>query len=118
MTASPGSRTTRWERLVIDGEDAQRLHAAAAHLPGTQDAVAEEWPAGVASVLPARLLPPLIAHTYAAVNELMEAFALDRATLQAAEPFDPDFFVPGYRCRESLALLCGLPLPGTTSRMP
>jgi hypothetical protein len=61
-------------------------------------------------VLPAILLPPLIAHLYAAIDELMGAFALDPATLQAAEPFAPDFWVPGHSHRESLALLCGLPL--------
>ena len=43
---------------------------------------------------------------------------LTRATLEAAEPYDPDYWVPGYRYRESLALLCGLPLPGTTSGKP
>lgn len=105
-------------KLVIDGHDAERLHAAAAHLPGVDDAVPEEWPGSVASVLPARLLPPLIANLYAAVNELMETFVLDQPTLEAAEPFAPDFWLPGYPYRENLALLCGVPLPdtGTASR--
>jgi hypothetical protein len=59
----PGITDYQMGKLVIDGQAAQRLHAAAAHLPGTEDAVADEWPEDVASVLPARLLPPLIANT-------------------------------------------------------
>jgi hypothetical protein len=101
--------------FVVGGRDAERLHAAATHLPGLDGAVAEEWPEGVASVLPARLLPPLIANLYAAVNELMEAFAVDWTTLQAAEPFESDFWVPGHAYRENLVLLCGLPLPDAAS---
>ena len=98
-------------KLVVGGRDAERLRAAAAHLPGLADAVTEEWAEGVTSVLPARLLPPLIANLYAAVSELMEAFTLDEAVLQAAEPYARDYWVPGDSYRVNLALLCGLPLP-------
>jgi hypothetical protein len=57
-------------------------------------------------------LPPLLANLYAAIDELMDAFRLDEATLRAAEPFAPDdFWIPGYSFRENLVLLCGLPLP-------
>jgi hypothetical protein len=34
----------------------------------------------------------VIANPYAAVNELVEAFTLDHAQMQAAEPFAPDFW--------------------------
>jgi hypothetical protein len=37
-----------------------------------------------------------IANLHAAVNELMEAFTLDHAQMQAAEPIAPDFWVPGH----------------------
>jgi hypothetical protein len=114
----PGITDYLMGKLVIGGQDAERLHAAAAHLPGVDGAVAEEWPEGVASVLPVRLLPPLIANLYAAVNELMEAFALDEAMLRASEPFAPDFWVPGHPYRENLVLLCGLPLPDAASASP
>jgi hypothetical protein len=107
----PGITEYLLGKLVIGGRDAKRLRDAAAYLPELDGAVAEEWPEGVASVLPARLLPPLIANLYAAVNELMEAFTLDERTLRAAEPFEPDdFWIPGYSYRENLVLLCGLPL--------
>jgi hypothetical protein len=97
--------------VVIGRRDAESLRAAAAHLPGLDTAVSEEWPEGVTSVLPARLLPPLIANLYAAINELMDAFRLDGPRLRAAEPFAPDdFWIPGYSYRENLVLLCGLPL--------
>ena len=114
----PGITDYLMGMLVVGGQDAERLRAAASHLPGVDDAVAEEPPEGVASVLPARLLPPLIANLYAGVNELMEAFALDQATLQAAEPFAPDYWVPGYAHRENLMLLFGLPLPDAASAEP
>jgi hypothetical protein len=111
----PGVTDYLMGKLVIGGPDAERLHAAAAHLPGLEGAIAEEWPEGVASVLPARLLPPLLANLYAAANELMEAFPVEEATLRASEPFAPDFWVPGNPYRENLALLCGLPLPDGAS---
>jgi hypothetical protein len=114
----PGITDYLMGKLVIGGQDGERLQAAAAHLPGLAGAVAEEWPEGVASVLPARLLPPLLANLYAAVNELMDAFALDQATLQAAEPFPLDFWVPGHPYRKNLVLLCGLPLPDAASAEP
>jgi hypothetical protein len=56
-------------KLVVGGRDAERLREAAALLPGLEGAVTDEWPEGVASVLPARLLPPLMANLYAAANE-------------------------------------------------
>ena len=115
----PGITNYLMGKLVIGGRDAQRLQAAAPHLPGLDGAVADEWPDGVTSVLPARLLPPLIANLYAAINELMEAFTLDQPTLRAAEPFAPDdFWIPGYSYRENLVLLCGLPLPDAASAEP
>lgn len=114
----PGVTDYLMGKLVIGGPDAERLHAAAAHLPGVDGAVAEQWPKGAASVLPARLLPPLIANVYAAVNELMAAFALDQGTLRAAEPFAPDFWVPGHPHRENLVLLSGLSLPDAASANP
>jgi hypothetical protein len=116
--SQPGITHYLMGTVVIGGRDAERLRAAATHLPGLDRAVADEWPEGVASVLPARLLPPLIANLYAAVNELMETFALDYATLQAAEPFAPDFWVPGHAYRENLLLLCGLPPPDAASAEP
>ena len=88
--------------VVIGGRDAESLRAAAAHLPGLETAVTEAWPEDVASVLPGRLLPPLIGNLYAALDELMDAFSLDEATLGAAEPFAPDdFWIPGYSFREN-----------------
>lgn len=88
------------------------MREAATHLPGLKTAVTEAWPEDLASVLPARLLPPLLANLYAALDELMDAFRLDEATLRAAEPFAADdFWIPGYSFRENLVLLCGLPLP-------
>lgn len=108
----PGITDYPMGKLVIGGRDAERLRAAASHLPGLDEAVIEEWPEDVVSVLPARLLPPLIANLYGAVSELMEAFALDQTMLKNAEPFEPDdFWVRGHTHRENLALLCGLPLP-------
>jgi hypothetical protein len=118
LSSHNGPSTTDYMKgkLVVGERDAERLREAAAHLPGLEDAVTEEWPEGVASVLPARLLRPLMANLYAAANELMEAFALDEPTLRAAEPFDPDdFWIPGYSYRDNLALLCGLPLPRAPS---
>lgn len=98
--------------LVIGGRDAERFREAATHLPGLETAVTKAWPEDVASVLPARLLPPLLTNLYLAIDELMDAFRLDEATLQAAEPFIPDdFWIPGYSFGENLALLCGGPLP-------
>lgn len=114
----PGVTDYSMGKLVIGGREAERLQVAAAHVPGMDDAVIQERPEGVASVLPARMLPPLIANLYAAVNELMEAFPLGQPTLQAAEPFVSDLWVPGHAHRENLALLCGLPLPDTTSAQP
>lgn len=110
----PGITDYLMGKLVIGGRDAERLHAAAAHLPGVETAVAQEWPAGVVAVLPARLLEPLVSNLYASVNELMEAFVLDPATLEAAAPFAADFWVPGHGFAENLVLLCGLPLPDAT----
>ena len=114
----PGITDYLMGKLVIGGQDAERLHAAAAHLPGVDGAVAGEWPEGVASVLPARLLPPLIANLYAAVNELMEAFALDQATLQAAEPFAPNFWVPRPPLPREPGAAVRLPLPDAASAEP
>jgi hypothetical protein len=108
----PGITDYLMGTVVIGGRDAERLREAATHLPGLETAVTEAWPEDVASVLPARLLPPLLANLYAAIDELMDAFRLDEATLRAAEPFAPDdFWIPGYSFRENLVLLCGLPLP-------
>jgi hypothetical protein len=90
----PGITDYLMGKLVIGGRDAERLHLAAAHLPGVETAVAQEWPAGVVAVLPARLLEPLISNLYASINELMEALALDPATLEAAAPFAADVWVP------------------------
>lgn len=98
-------------KLVIGGQDAERFHAAAAHIPGLAAAVTREWPEGVVRVLPARLLDPLVSSLYASINELMDAFALDPKTLEASEPFEPESWVPAYTHGENLALLCGLPLP-------
>jgi hypothetical protein len=47
-----------------------------------------------------------------AADVVADAVALDQPTLEAAEPFAPDFWVPGYPYRENLALLSGIPLPG------
>jgi hypothetical protein len=60
----------------------------------------------------------VIANLYAAVNELVEAFTLDQAQMQAAEPFAPDFWVPGHFYRENLVLLGGLPQSDTDERKP
>jgi hypothetical protein len=114
----PGITNYLMGKLVIGGRDAERLHAVAAYLPGMDDAVADEWPKGVASVLPARLLPPLIANLFTAVSDLMETFAVDRATLQAGEPFEADLWVPGQPYRKNLLLLCGLPWPDAASSEP
>ncbi len=117
----PGITDYLMGKLVIGGQDAERLQAAAAYLPGMDGAVAEEWPKGVASVLPSRLLSPLITNLYAGVNELMDAFAMDQPTPQAAEPFAPAFWLPGHSHRENLVLLCGLPIPdvaGGTDQEP
>jgi hypothetical protein len=43
----------------------------------------------------------------------MDAFPLDQTILEAAEPFAPDFWVPGHAYRDNLRLLLGLPLPIT-----
>jgi len=107
----PGTTDYLMGKLVVSGPDAESLRSAAVHLPGLDGAVVDERQQGVASVLPAQLLPSLIANLYAAVNELMEAFALDRATLQAAQPFEPYFWVPGHPHTDSLMLLCGLATP-------
>jgi hypothetical protein len=118
LSSDDGPSTTDYMKgkLVVGGGDAERLRKAAAHLPGLEGAVTEEWPEGVASVLPARLLPLLLANLYGAANELMETFALDEPTLRAAEPFDPDdFWILGYSYRENLVLLCGLPLADAPS---
>ena len=48
----------------------------------------------------------------------METFALDQPTLQAADPFSPDFWVPDHPYRENLVLLWGLPLPDAASANP
>lgn len=106
----PGITDYLMGKLIVGGSDAQRLQAAANHLPGVESAITDEFPDGVISVLPARLLLPLLANLYAAVNELMAAFILEAPTLEAAEPFAPDFWVPGYVYRENLTLLSGLPL--------
>jgi hypothetical protein len=108
---APGITDYLMGALMVDGHDAERLRAAANHLPGLEDAVADGWPKGAVSVLPARLLPSLIANLYASVNELMDAFVLDGATMQAAEPFESDYWVPGHQYRSNLALLAGLPTP-------
>jgi hypothetical protein len=52
---------------------------------------------------------------YAAVNELVEAFTLDHRQMRAAEPFAPDFWVPGHSYRENLVLLGGLRQSDTAS---
>jgi hypothetical protein len=59
----------------------------------------------MAITLPTRRQTPgqVIANLYAAVNELVEAFTLDHAQMQAAEPFAPDFWAPGHSYRENLA---------------
>lgn len=113
--SQPGSTEYQMGKLVIGGADAERLYAAAAHLRGLDDAVVKEWEHGVASVLPARILPPLVGHLYAALNELMDAFVLDGPTLDQALPFEPEFWIPGARYSETLALLCGLPVPGNAT---
>jgi hypothetical protein len=46
----------------------------------------------------------------------MEGFAVGQATLEAAEPFAHDFWVPGHPYRENLVLLCGLPVAGRGER--
>jgi hypothetical protein len=108
----PGITDYLMGTVVIGGRDAERLREAATHLPGLETAVIKVWPEDVASVLPARLLPPLLANLYAAMNELMDAFRLDEATLRAAEPFArDDYWIPGYSFRDDLVSLCGLPPP-------